>query len=224
MGAQIIGNGVYSFGEAAALTGVSYRRVRAWFCGERQSSQRLIQSDYQPWTAPGGVISFHDLIDALVVGRLREHGLSLQYLRKVHAALLKEFEIRHPFSWKKLLTDGRRIFVHVADELGEEYLRELCSGQYAFPEILLPVLDRIEYDPTSFLARRWNIAKGVIIDPGRQRGKPIVESTGIPTSLLAAAYEANSRDAATVAQWYGITTEDVSLAVNFEINVNRHAA
>lgn len=206
------------------MTGVSSRRVRAWFCGERRRGRSLIQSDYMPSSALGGQISFHDLIDTLVVGQLREAGLPLQYLRKIHAALLAEFEVSHPFCWKKLLTDGKRVFIHAADELGEEHLKELRSRQHAFPEILGPVLRRVEYDPTSLLAKRWNIAHGVIIDPGRQRGKPVVESSGIPTAVLDAAYKANGNDAETVAYWYGITQEEVSLAVTFERDMGRSVA
>jgi uncharacterized protein (DUF433 family) len=219
----MIGNGIYSFSEAARLTGLSSRRVRAWFCGEQAEGRRLIYSDYSPAKSTGGQISFHDLIDTLVVGKFRRAGLSLQYLRKVHEALLAEFEVDHPFCWKKLLTDGKRVFVHTADEIGEEHLKELLSRQHAFPEILAPVLKQIEYDPTSLLARRWNIAQGIIIDPGRQRGKPLVESAGIPTAVLDAAYEANGRDLAIVAHWYGVSQEDVRLAVAFEHGIRSAA-
>ena len=220
----MMGNGVYSFSEAARLTGASCRCVRAWFSGEQRKDRSLIHSDYMPSSAPGGQISFHDLIDTLVVGQLRRAGLSLQYLRKVHAALLAEFEVSHPFCWKKLLTDGKRVFINTADERGEEQLKELRSKQHAFPTILRPVLKRIDYDPTSLLARRWNIAQGVIIDPGRQRGKPVVESAGIPTAVLDAAYKANGNNAKTVAHWYGITREEVRLALAFERDIGRSVA
>jgi uncharacterized protein (DUF433 family) len=207
------------------LTGVSYRRVRAWFCGEREQGQGLIQGDFGTAGLPGGLISFHDLIDTLVVGKLRERGLSLQYLRRVHAGLLREFEVSHPFCWKRLLTDGKRVFVHVADELGhEEYLRELLSRQRAFCEVLLPVLESIDYDSRSLLARRWNIADGVIVDPCRQRGKPIIEAAGIPTAVIAAAFEANGQDVRTVAHWYGIADREVKRAVAFESGLGRSAA
>jgi uncharacterized protein (DUF433 family) len=217
---QFIGNGIYSFGEAAQLAGVSCRRVRAWFQGERGKASRLIQGDYP---TSDGLVSFHDLIDALVVGRMRCEGLTLQYIRKVHAELVKVFDIKRPFCWKYLLTDGNRVFLHVAYELGEEYLKELLSKQHAFPQILLPVLRRIEYDPVSHLANRLDVHEGVIVDPTRQRGKPIVASAGIPTAILAAAYDANKQDAQIVAEWYGITPKEVNLAVAFEASLRSAA-
>ncbi len=47
-------------------------------------------------------------------------------------------------------------------------------------------------------------------------GKPIVEAVGVPTSILAAAYEANQKDAARVARWYNVQPEHVMAAVAFE--------
>jgi len=222
--AAILGNGVYSFREAARLVGLNPSRVRAWFRGAAGASTPVMRTDYAQLARPGGLISFLDLVDTLVVGRLRQAGVPLQYLRKAHTALLAEFEVRHPFCRKNLLTDGKRVFIHVANLLGEEHLKELLSGQYAFPRILLGVLKKIDYDSTSLLARRWNVARGVVIDPRRHFGKPIVESVGIPTTVLAAAYLANDRDASVVADWYGVSEGDVSTGVAFEEQLDGAAA
>jgi len=224
---EVLGHGVYSFSEAARLVGSSRRRVRTWFVGA-PDQQRLVQGDYACASAPGGVLSFLDLIDVCIVSRLRAKNISLQYIRKVHDVLLDEFSQPHPFSRRGLFTDSARkkVFLHVADDMGEERLRELLSGQHAFPSILLPVLDQVDYDPSSLLARRWNMGSGVTIDPARQYGKPIVESAGIPTSVLAAAFYANEGNAHAVAKWYGVDVGEVRTAVHFEqsLDTGRHAA
>jgi uncharacterized protein (DUF433 family) len=54
------------------------------------------------------------------------------------------------------------------------------------------------------------------VDPARAFGKPIVRNCAVPTSILAASYEANGRDPERVAGWYGIAPQDVEVAVQFE--------
>jgi len=170
-------------------------------------------------------LSFLDLIDTVIIGRLRQHGVSLQHLRKVHDRLISELKTPHPFCRRELLTDGRQLFIHgLGDGDIDESLREILTGQHAFPEILKPILSRVEYDLDSLLAMKWNIDKGIVVDPAIQYGKPIIASEGIPTSILATAYYANSHSNKTVADWYGVSTEHVSQAVRFEKRINGVAA
>lgn len=213
---DVLGQGVYSFSEAARLTRTNVNRLRYWFLGRKDGLPPLRESDCASWAKGPCALSFLDLVDALMVGRIRDEGVSLQYLRKAHEALIREFNTPHPFSRRNLLTDGKQIFVHVAHEFEDERLRELVTSQYAFPKILRPYLRQLEYEPASLLARRWHVYQGIVIDPDRQFGKPVVESNGIPAAVIAAAYRANDLDADLVADWYGISPDEVRLAVAFE--------
>lgn len=224
MSHSMLGEGIYGFSEVARLTGVSSPRVRAWFKGASHRPGAVIQSDYADVEGAENLVSFLDMIDALVIGKLRACDVPMQYLRKVHRALIQEFDSPHPFCRKDIFTDGKRVFIHTAEEYGEERLKELLTRQYAFPKIMLPSLRQVEYDADSLLARRWKIGRGVVIDPSRQYGKPIVDSVGIPTAVLASAYEGNERDVRAVADWYGIKPKEVSLAVDFERTINGVAA
>jgi len=216
MSIGILGHGVYSFSEASRLTGLSTQRVRAWFTTGWSDLGPVVRSDYADKKGTGNLLGFLDLIDALVVGQLRKLGLSLQYLRKVYIALTREFQTNHPFSWKGLYTDGKVIFIRVAKELNDEELKEIVSRQQAFPEVLLPYLDQLDYDPETLLARRWNIFPDVVIDPSRRYGKPIVASSGLPTAILAKAFYVNGEDAESVGEWYGVDVGQVRTAVEFE--------
>jgi len=220
----MLGEGIYGFSEVARLTNVSPRCIRAWFQGVRNRPGAVIHSDFADVPGAENLVSFLDMIDALVIGRLRGYDVPMQYLRKVHHALIQEFDSPHPFCRKGIFTDGKRIFIHTAEECGEERLKELLTKQYAFPRILLPFLRQVEYDSDSLLAKRWKIGRGIVIDPSRQYGKPIVDSVGIPTVVLAAAYEGNNQDARAVANWYEIKPIEVLRAVDFERTVNGAAA
>jgi uncharacterized protein (DUF433 family) len=222
MTTTILGNGIYSFGEAARLVGVSQQRLRAWFCGWPNRVSPIAQSDYDL----AGVISFWDLVDAMVIGQLRSHKFSLPYLRKVTQALRDEFGTPHPFCVKGLLYNAHshRVFVQSADELGDERIKEIVKGEWVLGPILKPFLKQLEHDPASKLAQQWRIAEGVVIDPRRQYGKPIVDAVGVPTSVLWASFIANNRDANLVANWYGILPEHVQFAVRFQDQFFRKAA
>lgn len=206
MTTEMLGNGVYSLSEAARLTGLPVGRVREWF-----GRSRMFQGDFQRVDGDRA-ISFFDLIDVFVAGQLREHGVSLQKVRKVYSELAREMRTDHPFCRTELLSDGKDVFSRFEEG---ELLVDVLSKQGFFSKIILPFLKSIEYD-ANHLARRWKIADRVVIDPEICYGAPIVESVAVPTSVLAKSYAANGRDAAKVADFYGVNSKDVMAAVNFE--------
>jgi uncharacterized protein (DUF433 family) len=116
------------------------------------------------------------------------------------------------------------VFLHVAEELGEEVLAEILSGQQAFPAVLLPYLTRVDYASDSLLAERWHIAEGVVIDPDRLYGKPILTDWGVATAVLEAAFRANGCSVEAVADWYALPSSAVEQAVMFERALRRDAA
>ena len=85
-----------------------------------------------------------------------------------------------------------------------------------FERIILPTLEKIDYDPASKLATKRHLSPLVVLDPRICFGQPIVEPVAITTYVLAAFYLANGRNAKTVANWYEIEEEHVMAAVEFE--------
>ncbi len=220
----MLGQGIYSIPEAARITRLRTSRVREWF-GGRASKQDLgpvFLSDY-PIVEGDRAISFHDLVELFIAGQLRDKGLTLQRLRKVHAKLSEDWGVKHPFCRNevRLSQDGRTVFTCGLDEQGKAEVYEVLTNQRVFEDIIWPFLQLIDYDLATKMARRWAIAPGVVIDPAIRFGKPIVEAVGISTAVLAMSYRANGEDARLVADWFDIRPEHVMDAVNFE---SRHAA
>jgi uncharacterized protein (DUF433 family) len=209
-----IGHGVYEFSEAAKLTGLRLSRIREWF-RIREDRGPIFHSDYAPIDGKSS-ISFLDLIDVFVAGQLRTHGVSLQTLRKVYKKLSHDFDTTHPFSRKELLSDGKIVFTRGLNAKGKEEIQEALTNQLVFPDIILPFLRKVDYDQVTSLALRWHIADQVVLDPEICFGTPIIEKTGIPTYILAAAYNANDKDEILVANWYKVKPLHVIAAVNFE--------
>lgn len=213
----MLGQGIYTVAEVSKLTDLRPNRVRSWFKQrpDGSGSGPVFESDYQP--ADGDyAVSFHDLIDVLVAGAFRDQfQVQMHVIRRAHSLLQERLDTRHPFCHNDLYTDGKEIFLCAANDLNEEVLSEVVSRQQFFPHIK-ERLHHIDYNEITKLARRWKIAKGVVIDPLISMGKPTVENSGVTTYVIANQYEANSRNAALVADLYGVSQRDVANAVAFE--------
>lgn len=213
----LLGDGIYAYIEAARLTGLKRARVHEWFRTRSSDPKQpfLFLSDYESVDGDRA-ISFFDLIDVFVAGQLREHGVSLQTLRRVYAHLQEELKAKHPFCRSELLSDGKIVFLRGMDSKGEEELKEVLTRQKVFPTIILPFLERIDYEEASKLAERWHIADQIVVDPAICFGKPIVEAVGIPTAVLASAYRANDENEELVAEWHNVHPKYVLAAAAFE--------
>ena len=211
-----LGKGLYTYPEAARLTNLSARRVHDWFEAPDTGSFRHGRVLHRDYTTEG-LISFLDLIEVTVAGHMREMGISLPSIRKAKLNLERYLNTQHPFSHRDIYTDGEVVFVHLQKAAqNDRELIDFVHQQHVIPEILMPYLKRVDYDSATYLARTWNISDGVVIDPARSYGKPIVCNCAIPTAVLAAAFKANGRNTETVAEWYSVTAEDVQKAVQFE--------
>lgn len=221
---SVLGRGVYSLPEAGRYAGVSAGAARAWFNGWHKSkSGPLLCSEYAGLT-DRPVISFLDFTDLLVVGKLREIKAKWPSIRRAHAALKVILSSEHPFSHAEFYADDKgNLFRLAADKTGDKTLVEILRKQHAFPELLLPFLKRLDYDPETQLARTYTIADGVVLDAGRKYGKPITKESAMPTMILARAFEAHDHDAESVADWYGVSSSEVLRAVRFEEEMNSAA-
>jgi len=219
---KMLGNGVYNLTEASRLTGLKRSRVREWFRGRASDPfpRPVFQSDYEVVNGEFA-ISFLDLIEVFIAGQLREHGVSLQYIRRAHERLRADWGTKHPFSRRDIRTDGKKLFVCALDEGDQEGVYEVLSRNRVFESIILPVLERIDYDQATALARKWHLTSLVVINPAISFGKPIIEAAALSTKILASAFYANGQDAKVVARWYNTLPEYVEAAVEFE---NRFAA
>lgn len=106
--------------------------------------------------------------------------------------------------------------MQMLDRGGNEQLLEVLTGQKAMPEILKPYLKQIEYAHDTQTAVRWNIAPGIVLDPRRAFGKPIVADEGTTTFVLARAFRANGENVDLVADLFDVAPEAVRKAVAFE--------
>lgn len=212
--------GAYGFAEAAKLARINASTVRSWFLANRagRSGPAPLRPDL-PSVGTEHAIGFLDLIDLIVVARLKDAGHSLRHLKTVYVRLQKRLRSRHPFAHRRLLADehvvllgGGLALARVSRRIPRVSERLPSSRRMRVTESVVTGQQVGQAD----LVERWNVAPGIVIDPRRAFGKPVVRDEGISTFVLHRSFLANSQDADFVADLFGITRESVGQAVQFE--------
>lgn len=206
--------GLYPVSEAARLLGISQDTVRRWLWGNSGSDPL--------WSPQVGRIDgslylgFLDLTEMRFVEALRRAGVSTARVRKTISSLRERFG-SYPLSsleFKTVRTDGKRIYVEEFSDLAYDVESEQMPLR-SYLEALFEVFDYSK--ERKKIERWWPLGKdrGVVLDPKRSMGRPIVDQGGVSTSVLSRAVEAEG-SAEDVADIYEISPDAVRAAVEFE--------
>lgn len=217
-----IGHGIYTYKEASHLTGVSVIKLRRWVEGYRRNDSDniilpLFNSDYQKINSKQ-VLSFLDIIEILFIKAFHEYRISIQTIRVAVNRASKLLKSEHPFAMKKFYTDGKTIIARIAKESGSTELIDLLKKQYQFVEIVLPTLyECIDFNHYEIAEKWWPNGKnaGVVVDPSRNFGKPIINDINISTQLIFDLYE-SGHSIEDIMDWYNIDYKYIKIALNFE--------
>jgi uncharacterized protein (DUF433 family) len=219
------GRGAYTAPEAARLTGVPRPRIHRWLEGRSRIYKGEQVFDTPLWLPEFAPIdgtlhlSFRDLVELRVVDRFRAAHLSMPYLRKVVEAAQEILKDTHPFSNTRLKSDGRRVYIEILSATNEPALVEVLSGQHAFHSIVSEGLKDIEFE--GGFASYWRPAHGkgqVVVDPRRSMGQPILDDSGLPTSVVKL-HATNGRSVREISRDFDVTEKAVRSALAFEISL-----
>lgn len=119
-----------------------------------------------------------------------EQGLSLQAIRRAIEKAVSLLGIERPLSTQRFRTDGRSIFLELAAEMDEPRLFDLKRDQYLFHRMVAPSFQDVDFE-AGLPVRWWPLTerKGVVLDPKRSFGRPILANHGVPVAALADAYK-----------------------------------
>jgi uncharacterized protein (DUF433 family) len=220
---SFLGIGIYTISEAAWMTGVSAPRIRRWIRGYSFRVRDEIHTSSAVWKPDLPIIedtlalTFRDLIEVRFVDYFLRAGVSWRMLRRAAIAAGEIVNDTHPFSTQKFKTDGARIFEDFRDRNIGRKILDIVKKQYAIPNIVAPYL----YEGIEFYRNRparWfplKHSRRVVIDPAIAFGQPTVNPDGVPTVVLARAFEAE-KSLERVAQWYKVPKKAVQDAVNYQ--------
>lgn len=224
---NLVGVGLYTAKEAERLTGVPSRSIQRWLYGYRYHHGEIFREMPPVWNGQIPRIDeqlglgFQDLMEIRFVHAFREHKIGWPTIRIAAQRACDIFKVDHPFSTRRFKTDGRRIFAEAVDESGETKLLDLVRNQYAFHQVVSPSLYiGLEFSDLDSVLRWFPMwpKRDVVVDPHRSFGRPVVASTGVPTEILAKAYEVEE-SVDCVAKWFDVPTNTVRAAINFESKI-----
>lgn len=210
----ILGEGVYSPREAARLIGSTPQEVLRWTRGSGPN-EPLWHAYYQA-IDDASELSFSDLIELRVVKAFRRAGLSLQSIRFAIGFAQEKFNVERPLSTLGFKTDGEEILTDALEKDGEYVsLSKKNPGQKVFSDIVDQSLVDLEYEDDHVARWRPKFASGVVIDPRRYFGDPLLDEFGISTRKLFEEF-VEFDDSSYLARVYEIPEQDIRNAIQFE--------
>ena len=226
----MIGTGIYSPAEAAALLKAPVDEVRRWAFGyaRRRDGEvvrygPLIHTEL-PELEGQHALTFIELVELMFIKGFRQAGVPWRTIHEAASVAARIFRNEHPFALRQFFADPSGVYalLREADD-GESMVQLAGSGQHVFVDLVRPYLGQLEFDPLEVPTRWWPLGRDarVMVDPAVSFGQPIVADVGIPTRILAEAWEAElgyDRDRALdrVAWLYKVPHRHVQTAVRFE--------
>ncbi len=223
---DLVGIGLYTAIEAQRLLGVSASKIRRWLSGHERKGVH-----YDALWAPQVnlnddrvYLGFRDLMEVRAANQFILAGVSPHAVRRAIQLAQEYVDAERPLSTTRFKTDGRTIFLKIAEGEEDEKLLDLFKRQYAFSKIMEASLKDVEFE--GITPTRWWIRSqkaGIIVDPQQSFGQPIEHETGIPTAVLAQAVKAEGSVAKAARAWM-VDKKHVQRAVKFEQSLSGIAA
>lgn len=205
----------YPVFEASRYLGIPETKLRSWI-GRKAGFEPVIELPPDS----DGSLSFFNLVEAFVIAGLRtKHGLSLQQVRR-DVEFLRSLApaSRHPLAELDLATFARQVYV----DRPADVLNISRPGQLGIPDVLRPVLERVEKDLRG-VARIYPFTRPnpersprlIVIDPEVSFGRPSIVGTGIPTSVIRDRWKAGD-SIPSLAEDYDRPVEEIEEALRYE--------
>ena len=165
-------------------------------------------------------LSFLDLIELRVVDALRRGGISLQAIRFAMEFATRTLGTDRPLASVRFRTDGAEILMELPEDGRLMSLSRRRPGQGVLADIVRQSLRDLDFEDGRAARWRPSSGKGVVIDPERSFGEPIMEVSGISTRVLFQDFE-RINDARRVGAIYEVPPGAVRDAVRYERALDR---
>jgi len=221
----------YSRADVARLLDVPVGTVSNWVRGYRYPVRDQIRSAGPLIVPPkeGRWLSFANLVEAHTVAAFRASGVSMQKIRPALTYLVRQLGIEHPLASQHLLTDGAELFFRYLRTESQNELVTLLNvsrgGQVVFDEVVERYLRRVDWAADHYAERLWpgGREEGVVIDPRRGFGQPIIARRGVRVEDIVHRLKAGE-PRATVADDFGLEPAEVEAAERFKTRILSRAA
>jgi len=214
----------YAVSEVAHYLDIPLATLRSWVRGRSypvSGGKKYFKPVIKAAAYSPTRLSFINLVEAQVLDALRrEHRINLPQIRDAITYLANQFSSEHPLADQQFATNGIDLFVEKYGQL----INTSQDGQLAMKSILEKVLKRVQRDRKGAPARLYLFTRrndpdapySVVIDPSISFGRPILEGTGIVTSIIAERYKAGENINELVQDYERPRTE-IEEAIRYEL-------
>ncbi|ARS40724.1 hypothetical protein CA265_14090 [Sphingobacteriaceae bacterium GW460-11-11-14-LB5] len=206
--------GIYSIWETAMITRFSSQKVTSWF---KELEKAHYEGVGNKTSSTGETrISFHGLIELVVIGTLRDNGISLKRILKARADLSTKTGKIYPFATnnvnKSLKVSGNDIVWEFDDGV-----KVTLDGTSQINIDLIALFFR-DIIFNNDIAEKMMPSRGnnmVVIDPKIGLGKPVIVNKEVPVDIVASSYKHNPGSLDILKEQYDLTQEEVMAAVAY---------
>lgn len=218
---------LFTAGDASRLVGVSAASARRWLAGYTYTYNGEQRSRGAKIGSRAGevdgvlMMSFLDLVEVRMAMNFRKSKVSWERINRAAAFFRSSWQSEHPFALQRFRSDGKYALAEIAGQLKDRHLLDVSTNQFVFDALLSQSLfDVLDFREDGLPFRMWLQGResGIVVDPARAFGRPIVDQAGIPVSTLVTAYAANDNDIDRVARWFEIPPATVEAAIRYEAN------
>jgi uncharacterized protein (DUF433 family) len=215
---------LYSVAEAAHYLSAPLATVSSWVQGRpypTMSGVRQFEPVIRAVSLNPCRLSFTNLVEIHVLSGLRkDHRLRLDKIRTALRYVQKHLGVTHPLAHQSFLTDGASLFVQHFGDL----INASSEGQRAMRQVVLLYAERVDADAGGLASRLYPFTrpaapgapKVIAIDPQISLGRPFIQGSGVPTSVLAERYKAGD-SIGDLAADYRCQHADVEEAIRCEL-------
>jgi uncharacterized protein (DUF433 family) len=224
-----------------AILGIKSGTAARWIDGYDRRGKH-----YEPVireaTVGNDVATWGEFVEARMLAEYRDAGVKIIRMRPALEMLRQELGTRYPLASARIWlgTDGRDLVRRVQDkvELDSELAIVLVRTKHEMlPGGLTPIKwsgraqsfrDSLEWsdDPIETAVPERVLPQpgstGVVIDPLRGFGHPVVRGRNVPTSVIAELVRAGDTPAM-IAELYELSTDEVNAAIRYELFVREAA-
>lgn len=215
----------YGIGEAAHYLRIPPSTLRTWVRGRTYPTaqgDQFFEPVIELADETRGLLSFVNLIEAHVLGAIRQAGVGFRNIRRGLDYLAEQLPSPHPLAEKDFQTDGMDLFIQHLEAL----INVSRSGQLAMRPVLETYLARIERDIHGIATRLHLFTRRdmppeelhppmVTVDPRIEFGRPVLAGTHIATKVIFQRFEAGD-SIEELADDYARTSSEIQEAIRCE--------
>lgn len=184
-----LGIGIFTAQDISKILLMPSNKVRRWI--QIYWDNKFAQQHDEPYSWGIGkdkAVNFYTLIEIYFFIKLRELGLSTNKILQAHKLISKEFKIKYPFAFTKILAGENDIFYYFDDNT---LIKADLTKQIGFKNIIEIYCKKIDFNNENLANRFWPIGKenSIVVDPKHQFGQPTIDGTNILTDTIYSYYQ-----------------------------------